>query len=346
MKRYTLFILWMVAAIVLVSSCKDGNDFGEDYSPALSLSANGNILVTGITLSQTSLSLSTGGTQTLSATVSPSNATNKSVTWSSSNTAVATVSAAGLVTAIAAGSCTITCTAQDGSGVKATCSVTVTSGSDSDTHAYVDLGLPSGTLWATCNIGASKPEEYGDYFAWGETTGYNSGKTNFDWSTYKYCKGTSSTLTKYCQESSYGYNGFTDALTELELSDDAAYVNWGSQWRMPSIDQFEELINSSYTTTTWTTQNGVYGCKITSKMSGYTDKSIFLPAAGYRFGTSIDYTGLYGYYWSRTLYPHVNTCDLAYYLRFNSSDVDYYTYDREFGSNVRPVRAPHAQTRR
>lgn len=114
---------------------------------------------------------------------------------------------------------------------------------------YVDLGLPSGTLWATCNVGASKPEDYGECFAWGETTGYKNGKTNFDWSTYKYCKASNSTLTKYCNNSDYGNDGKTDSKKELDLSDDAAYVNWGADWRMPTEEQFKELINSSYTTT-------------------------------------------------------------------------------------------------
>ena len=118
--------------------------------------------VTGISLSHSSLSLSLGGSQALTATVLPSDATDKSVTWSSSNTAVATVTASGLVTAVADGSCTITCTAQDGSGVTATCLVTVVGGGP-DSHAYVDLGLPSGTLWATTNIGAEKPEDYARY---------------------------------------------------------------------------------------------------------------------------------------------------------------------------------------
>ena len=99
-----------------------------------------------------------------------------------------------------------------------------------DGHAYVDLGLPSGTLWATCNVGASSPEEYGDYFAWGET----EPKNDYNWSTYKYCKGSSTTMTKYCTSSSYGT---VDNKTELEPSDDAATVNWGSNWQMPSLEQ-------------------------------------------------------------------------------------------------------------
>ena len=217
-------------------------------------------MVTSITLSQTTAILELDGFVRLTATVLPENAANKNVVWSSSNENIAPVRN-GRVDAYGYGNATITCEAADGSGVKAICKVCIV-----DPSTYVDLGLPSGTLWATCNIGANSPEEYGDYFAWGETEGYNSGKTSFNWLTYKWCKGSETTMTKYCGNSSYGYNGFTDELTELDLEDDAAYVNWGPAWRMPSIEQCEELINSSYTTTDWTIQNGVYGRKITSKI--------------------------------------------------------------------------------
>lgn len=198
--------------------------------------------------------------------------------------------------------------------------------------SYVDLGLPSGTLWATCNIGANSPEEYGDYFAWGETEGYNDGKTYFDWRTYMWCNGSYDSLTKYNTSSSYGT---VDNKTELDLEDDAAYVNWGPEWRMPSIEQFEELINSSYTTTTWTKQNGVYGRKITSKKNG---NSIFLPAAGCRGSSSLYDDGSGGYCWSRTLNsvcPY-DACTLildSSFFRTSSF------YNRYGGQSVRPVRS-------
>ena len=199
--------------------------------------------------------------------------------------------------------------------------------------SYVDLGLPSGTLWATCNIGANSPEEYGDYFAWGETEGFNSGKTNFSWSTYKWCNGSYDSLTKYNTSSEYGS---IDKMTELDLEDDAAYVNWGPEWRMPSLGQFEELINSSYTTTTWTTQNGVYGRKITSKKNG---NSIFLPAAGYRYISSLNYDGSYGDYWSRSL--HSDYPGSAWRLLFYSSYIGTSNdYGRCSGRSVRPVCSP------
>ena len=198
---------------------------------------------------------------------------------------------------------------------------------------YVDLGLPSGTLWATCNVGASSPEDYGDYFAWGEIVPYaENGKTTFGWNNYKWCNGAEKTLTKYCTVSSYGNNGFTDNLTELETEDDAAYVNWGADWRIPSQEQIAELINSSYTTTEWTTQSGVNGWKITSKTNG---NSIFLPAAGYHGSSSLNNAGTLGNYWSRTLFTSPS---FASNLYFNSSSIGTARPNRCIGSSVRPVR--------
>ena len=196
-------------------------------------------------------------------------------------------------------------------------------------HEYVDLGLPSGTLWATMNIGAPKPEHCGDFFAWGETSGYNGGKTAFNWTTYKYCMGTNKTLTKYCDDSEYGT---VDHLTELDLEDDAAYVNWGPGWRMPSKEQFNELRNSELTTAEWTTVNGVNGRKITSISNG---NSIFLPAAGYFLDTSLNSEGEHGMYWSRTLSPLSGN---AWYLFLLSVHIGTPYYDGYRGQSVRPVR--------
>ncbi len=204
-----------------------------------------------------------------------------------------------------------------------------------NTNHYVDLGLPSGTLWATMNVGASKPEEYGDYFAWGETEGYNSGKTYFGWSTYKWCKGNDNALTKYStngSHGSYGYNGFTDNKTQLDPEDDAAYVNWGSGWRMPTYDQLKELRDQC----TWTlyTFNNVKGYLV----EGKNGNVIFLPAAGHRYYASLSGAGSYGIYWSRTLcsdYP-----SFAWFLDFNSNSSGVYGSSgyRYCGRSVRPVR--------
>ena len=179
---------------------------------------------------------------------------------------------------------------------------------------YVDLGLPSGLKWATCNVGANSPEEYGDYFAWGET----EPKTTYNRDTYKYYDG--SYYTKYTGN---------DSKTVLDPEDDAATANWGGSWRMPTTGEQRELINNC--TWDWTTQNGVNGYKVT----GPNGNSIFLPAAGNMDVGTLSCAGLYGYYWSSSLitdYP-----GYAYSVYFSSVGVDWdYDY-RRYGQSVRPV---------
>ncbi|MCQ2071726.1 MAG: PEGA domain-containing protein [Bacteroidaceae bacterium] len=197
-------------------------------------------------------------------------------------------------------------------------------------HEYVDLGLS--VKWATCNVGATKPEEYGDYFAWGET----QPKSDYSWPTYKYCKGSSATMTKYCTDSSYGYNGFTDNNSVLDPEDDAAHVNWGGDWRMPTKAEQDELRNTSNCTWTWTTMNGVNGYKVVSKKSGYAGNYIFLPAAGFRYDTTLYSVGSRGVYWSSSLVASSPT--YAYSLCFYSGNVDWYNSGRRYGGHsVRPV---------
>ena len=182
---------------------------------------------------------------------------------------------------------------------------------------YVDLGLS--VKWATFNVGASKPEDYGDYFAWGET----EPKEVYNWATYKWCDGTSSNMTKY---------NVTDGLTTLELSDDAAHVRWGDKWRMPTDDEMTELRKKC--TWTWITQNGINGCKVV----GPNGNSIFLPVAGYKSGTSVNDAESHGDYWSSSLdvsHPHT-----AYSVngRFSSSgSVFKYNDLRFYGFSIRPV---------
>ena len=192
-------------------------------------------------------------------------------------------------------------------------------------HEWVDLGLPSGTKWATTNIGATTPEGYGNYYAWGETTT----KSTYSWSTYKWCRGSYSTMTKYCTSSSYGT---VDNKTTLELSDDAAYVNWGSSWRMPTFDEIDELKNTSYTTWTWTTKNGVKGYNVVSKTNG---NSIFLPAAGFRYDSDLVTAGSYGDSWSSSLDSYRSDC--AYYFGFSYDNIGRFNYNRDRGHTVRPV---------
>ena len=197
-------------------------------------------------------------------------------------------------------------------------------------HEYVDLDLPSGTLWATCNIGATKPEDFGGYFAWGETIM----KNKYNWTTYKYSKGDSDLMTKYCNESDCGYNGFIDNLIELQTDDDPATANWGSGWQIPSYEQWRELL--AYTNNEWTTQYGVSGMLITAE----NGVKLFLPAAGDRcWGNDFDKVGIIGIYWSSTLntfYP-----DSAWNFTFYSCYFDYGMdcYERCAGHSVRAVRS-------
>ena len=175
-----------------------------------------------------------------------------------------------------------------------------------DGHEWVDLGLPSGTKWATTNVGATTPEGYGNYYAWGETT----------------------TKSSY---SSSNYN-YSSNPTILPLDRDAAYVNWGTSWRMPTSNELEELINTSYTTSTWTAQNGVNGYKVVSKTNG---NSIFLPAAGYRRDSDLRSAGFLGCYWSNQVAN--NTISYAYDMSFDSDEVEPEWSLRYYGFSVRPV---------
>ena len=192
---------------------------------------------------------------------------------------------------------------------------------DANGHEYVDLGLPSGLLWATCNVGAESPEDYGDYFAWGET----EPKSTYNDETYKWCE-SYNTQTKYCTDS---YLGTVDNKTILELSDDAANANWGGDWRMPTKEEQDELRIEC--TWTWTAKNGVNGYTVT----GPNGNSIFLPAAGYRLDSSLYDAGSYGFYWSSSLIPSYS--NLAYYLNFYSSNVDWSNSFRYYGLSVRAV---------
>ena len=193
-------------------------------------------------------------------------------------------------------------------------------------HDYVDLGLPSGLLWATCNVGADTPEGYGDYFAWGET----QTKDTYDKSNYQYYYPITFQLTKYCNMANDGYNGFIDNLTTLESEDDAATANWGNGWRMPTQEEFKELLDN--TTVTWTTQNGVNGRLFTAT----NGNSLFLPAAGYYKESNLNKVGNQGRYWSSTLYTENNY--YAWILYFNNS-VCYKNSDyRYYGLSVRAVR--------
>ena len=193
-------------------------------------------------------------------------------------------------------------------------------------HEYVDLGLPSGTLWATCNVGASKPEEYGDYFAWGET----KPKYNYKLTNYKWCKASSSqiTYTKYCKSSRYGK---VDNKTVLELADDVANTKWGSSWRIPTGVEINEILENCI----WELikLNGVNCYKVISKING---NSIFLPFAGSRTNSSLSGVDEIGEYWSSSLNADYSFSADYLFFKFGyvskSGDLS-----RSGGKSVRPV---------
>ena len=217
----------------------------------------------------------------------------------------------------------------------AMCANAQTTGTENG-HDWVDLGLPSGTLWATCNVGATAPEEYGDYFAWGEV----KPKSAYNWDTYLYCD-ESYNITKYNYNSDFGSvdNKFT-----LETSDDAATANWGSKWRMPTIDEWQDLIdNCDWTWTTDYNSTGKTGFVVVSETNG---NSIFFPAAGYRrsfdeqgesSSVELDEVGSDGHYWSDSLYTDYPTPTAALEMCFDFDAPRTQYWGRRAGLSVRPI---------
>lgn len=208
-------------------------------------------------------------------------------------------------------------------------------------YEYVDLGLS--VNWATCNIGANSPEEYGLYFAWGETTGYEkasdkSGGFTFNTTPY-WASGTKATSTKwskYTTNNTYSSTGIADNKLTLDPEDDTAHVNMGGDWRMPTTEEFLELYNAC--NTTWVTNynsTGKNGRLFTLKTD--SSKELFFPASGYADDSSVGSEGSYGYYWSSSLGTSYSY--RAYCMSFNSSSVDPQNsgYYRNYGQSVRPV---------
>lgn len=212
-----------------------------------------------------------------------------------------------------------------------------------DKHPHmIDLGLPSGKKWACCNIGATTPEGYGDYYAWGET----SPKSHYDWTNYIYGTGEdgrpedpdNTNYTKYCNNSEYGLNGFSDGKVTLEESDDAATVNWGNGWRMPLMNEQQELVEKC----DWSkvSLNGIKGRLVV----GPSKKAIFLPAAGFKYNYYPNDTGepgVYGHYWSASIDTTVpaNNCQAADMNFQNDVIIEwrYYRGSRCAGESVRAV---------
>ncbi|GEM_PF-1705222 len=209
-------------------------------------------------------------------------------------------------------------------------------------YEFVDFGLPSGTLWATCNIGANSPVEYGDYFAWGETI--PQANNVYTWASYKWMaegKSDEEYITKYFADEELDEDDFEDidftSNIELEAEDDAATVNWGSDWQIPNAFQMDELLDGRFTTFEMTRVDGVYGLKITGKKPGYTEVSIFLPAAGERSVGSGFGSGNICYYWTRTLSPYDTGGAYAMLSQWSGTHSTI-NDSRYYGLSVRPVR--------
>ena len=207
-------------------------------------------------------------------------------------------------------------------------------------HEYVDLGLPSGTVWATYNLGANKTYETGNIYAWGDTEPTDVNDYALNWENYKWCMGSGNTLTKYCTKSAYGYNGFTDGLKNLLPEDDAATQAWGEEWQIPSYEQFRELFQSDYTEVTaasWTspTLDRITGIRVKSKING---NFILIPTPGLKNdkGISILPSGIC-YLWTRDFswssIPNEASCYKIYGTSAGLDDTErYHTY------GIRPVR--------
>lgn len=223
----------------------------------------------------------------------------------------------------AAGTATIT-VSDTKSGEKKTIEVTITDNTPSPgTHAEaVDLGLPSGTKWADRNVGASSPEDYGGLYSWAMTEEVEA------YSRYKWGHGEYGEITKYCTDSKYGT---VDNKTILDPEDDAAYVAWGGQWLMPTLEQAKELVANC--DSEWTTLNGVWGRRYTSKING---NAIFFPAAGYFAYETYYSKGTNGFYWTSTL--NDKNSERAYDLFLASGSTGTSANFRYYGASVRPVK--------
>lgn len=197
-------------------------------------------------------------------------------------------------------------------------------------YTYVDLGLPSGTLWAEYNVGANSPEEYGLLFAWGDTIGHTAndiydGRKEFIWSDYTFSNDLG--VRKYCTDTAYGA---IDNKTVLDLEDDAAHVHMGGEWHIPTKAQIKELTDN--TISEWTTFNSIYGRVFASKINGNT---LFIPAAGYGYNGTFQNAGLYGRIWSSSL--DVDDSTQATYWNFYDKYVSIDNGTRACGHSVRGV---------
>ena len=273
-----------------------------------------NVPVTDVHIKPQYLTINMGETYQLELDIYPNNATDKTGTWSSDNAGVATV-ANGIVTGRGPGIASVTYKVSN--GLSATCKVTVRMES-------VDLGLPSGLKWATCNLGARSPKEFGLEYGWGET----ELKSDMSWSTYKWWDSATSELTKYRPKTSSGKG---DGKLVLDPEDDVAHVTLGGNWRIPTYEEWKELYDQC--TWTWFNENGIFGTIGTSKKNG---AQIILTCAGYRSGTYIINSGSHGYYWSSSL--RKDEPKKAYNMYFHYKDEAFPSFsERRLGFCVRAV---------
>ena len=295
--------------------------------------------VAKVSLNKSSTTIFLGTSETLTATVYPTDATNKTLTWESSNTEVATVNENGVVTVVALGTATITATSQDTPSVKANCTVMV------DSHEYVVIG---GLKWATCNIGADKPTAHGWYFSWGNTDGYI--RVNSNWvkaSDNTTPLGTDGKFSSTNYESTSGFS-LAGNISPKSVND-AARVNWGGDWRMPAKVDFKNLHDSCGGTSTpqsggstSTTAKGVYWCTDYDGKAGLlfcdgAGHKLFFPATGKGDDSSL-LDSEYGYYWSSSLPTTTDNPDYANNLLFGYNRVEtQITSPRNYGYPVRPV---------
>lgn len=288
------------------------------------------VKVSGISLNANSRDLVTKDSLNLLAVVCPSNASEKAVKWSSSNDGVASVNQSGKVLAITPGSAIITAETEDG-GHMASCTVRVIEASSLPEPEPIDLGLS--VRWASCNLGATEPVEFGNYYQWGGIKNVTSLKISLKDNNTPHCIETG--YTKYVNSNEEGWwagPGKPDNKTNLEPDDDAAFAVLGGKWHIPTLGEWNELIENC--TWRWIEKEGIFGYEVSSNISGYENKSIFLPAVGYRNERELVYFG-FGRYWTASL-------DESYSVRasciyFGWDDILPDTANRYFGMPVRPV---------
>lgn len=333
MKKFFL-ISFAMTAILLLSGCSEDDDDRTTPLPSFYPS---------------SMTLSNTGTKS-TATLTVMYVGDGAVTASSNDTTIATVTplsaSAGIatftVTGVSEGSTTLDVQIAEGSNMAYSGNHVVSL--HVIAYKFVDLGLPSGTKWATCNVGANSPEEIGDYFAWGATEPWYSSRSPMTWKDDKSDGYTWANTPFYTGEgSTYSFSKYTGSdYTTLQPEDDAATVLLGSSWRMPTIDDWNELNNPDYTIWTWEDGTGSSGL-LTDSVKGYkvakaSDESvyIFLPAAGCRLGITRFSFGYAGYYWSSSLYTdYVNYGHYFYFYRENHNATS--ASSRSNGYAMRPV---------